>query len=144
MPFEAFQQMKHHPMVHEMLEGGEILSSGARAISEGGYQSLPKTEMPGALIIGDAAGTLNVPKIKGTHQAMRCGILAAEHIAETSADGFDAKLRDSEVVRELYKVRNIRPAFYKGFWRGFIRAAIETVTAGKLPSTLSVHADDAH
>jgi electron-transferring-flavoprotein dehydrogenase len=143
MPFEAFQQMKNHPMVHEMLEGGEILSSGARAIAEGGYQSLPRTEMPGALIIGDSAGTLNVPKIKGTHQAMRCGILAADHIAETSAvAGFDKKLRDSEVVRELYKVRNIRPAFYKGFWRGFIRAAIETVTAGKLPSTLSIHADD--
>ena len=99
--------------------------------------------MPGALIIGDAAGTLNVPKIKGTHQAMRCGILAAEHIAETStAEGFDARLRESEVVKELYKVRNIRPAFYKGFWRGFIRAAIETVTAGKLPTTLSIHADD--
>ena len=57
-------------------------------------------------------------------------------------EGFDAKLRDSEVVKELHKVRNIRPAFYKGFWRGFFRAAIETVTAGKLPTTLSVHADD--
>jgi electron-transferring-flavoprotein dehydrogenase len=143
MPFEAFQQMKHHPMVHAMLEGGEILSSGARAIVEGGYQSLPKTEMPGALLIGDAAGTLNVPKVKGTHQAMRCGMMAAEHISETaSSEGFDAKLRDSEVVKELYKVRNIRPAFYKGFWRGFIRAAIETLTAGKLPTTLSVHSDD--
>ena len=143
VPFEAFQQMKHHPMVHELLEGGEVLSTGARAISEGGYQSLPKTEMPGALIIGDAAGTLNVPKIKGTHQAMRCGILAAQHFAESSTiEGFDAKLRESEVVRELYKVRNIRPAFYKGFWRGFFRAAIETVTAGKLPTTLSIHADD--
>jgi len=143
MPFEAFQQMKNHPMVHEMLEGGEILSSGARAIAEGGYQSLPRTEMPGALLIGDSAGTLNVPKIKGTHQAMRCGILAADHIAQTSTTtGFDAKLRNSAVVKELYKVRNIRPAFYKGFWRGFLRAAIETVTAGKLPMTLPVHADD--
>ena len=83
--------MKNHPMIHALLEGGEILSSGARAIAEGGYQSLPRTEMPGALLIGDSAGTLNVPKIKGTHQAMRCGMLAAEHIAETStADGFDA------------------------------------------------------
>ena len=143
MPFEAFQQMKHHPMVHAMLEGGEILSSGARAIVEGGYQSLPKTEMPGALLIGDAAGTLNVPKVKGTHQAMRCGMMAAEHISETaSAKGFDTKLRNSEVVKELYKVRNIRPAFYKGFWRGFLRAAIETITAGKLPTTLTVHSDD--
>jgi len=142
-PFEAFQQMKHHPMVREMLEGGEILSSGARAISEGGYQSLPKCEMPGALLIGDSAGTLNVPKIKGVHQAMKCGMLAADHLAETgAAEGFDAKLRDSEIVRELHRVRNIRPAFYKGFWRGFIRAAIETVTLGKLPVTTAVHADD--
>lgn len=142
VPFEAFQQMKHHPMVRDLLEGGEILSSGARAIVEGGYQSLPKTEMPGALLVGDSAGTLNVPKIKGTHQAMRCGMLAAEHIAETSTwQGFDARLRDSEVVKELRKVRNIRPAFYKGFWRGFIRAAIETITFGKMPTTLKVHAD---
>jgi len=142
MPFEAFQQMKHHPMVKDLLEGGEILSSGARAIVEGGFQSLPKTEMPGALLIGDAAGTLNVPKIKGTHQAMRCGMLAAEHIAETSSvAGFDAKLRNSEIMKELHKVRNIRPAFYKGFWRGFIRAAIETITFGKLPGTLTVHPD---
>ena len=142
MPFEAFQQMKHHPMIREMLEGGEIISSGARAIVEGGYQSLPKTEMPGALLVGDSAGTLNVPKIKGTHQAMRCAMLAAGHIAEQGvSSGFDARLRASEVVRELYKVRNIRPAFYKGFWRGFLRAAIETVTFGKLPTTLRVHAD---
>jgi electron-transferring-flavoprotein dehydrogenase len=142
MPFEAFQQFKHHPMIRELLEDGEILSAGARAITEGGYQSLPKTEMPGALLVGDCAGTLNVPKIKGTHQAMKAGILAAEHIAEKgSAAGFDNLLRDSEVVRELYKVRNIRPAFYKGFWRGFLRAAIETVTAGRLPGTLRVHGD---
>jgi len=143
MPFEAFQQMKHHPLVKELLEGGEILSSGARAISEGGYQSLPKTEMPGALLIGDSAGTLNVPKIKGVHQAMKCGMLAADHLAEAGApEGFDRKLRDSEVVKELHRVRNIRPAFYKGFWPGFIRAAIETVTMGKLPFTTPVHADD--
>jgi electron-transferring-flavoprotein dehydrogenase len=142
VPFEAFQQFKHHPMVRELLDGGEIVSAGARAIAEGGYQSLPKTEMPGALLVGDCAGTLNVPKIKGTHQAMKAGMLAAEHIAETgAAEGFDARLRASEVVRELHKVRNIRPAFYKGFWRGFLRAAIETATAGKLPTTLRVHAD---
>ncbi len=142
MPFEAFQQLKHHPMVRDMLEGGEILSSGARAIVEGGYQALPRVEMPGALLIGDAAGLLNVPKVKGTHQALRSGMLAAEHIAETSSSaGFDAKLRASPIVSELRKVRNIRPAFYKGLWRGFIRAAVETITAGKLPSTLQLHAD---
>ena len=105
-PFEAFQQLKHHPLVKPMLAGGEIISSGARALVEGGFQSLPKVEMPGALLIGDAAGTLNVPKIKGTHQAMRSGMLAAEHIAETSSSaGFDARLRASPVMSELRKVR---------------------------------------
>ncbi len=141
-PFEAFQQFKHHPKFRDLFEGGEILSSGARAIVEGGYQALPKTEMPGAILIGDAAGTLNVPKIKGTHQAMRGGMLAAEHLAiRLESSGFDARLRASPVMSELRKVRNIRPGFHKGLWRGLFTAAIETVTAGKLPRTLSLHAD---
>src|SRR5699024_2586401 len=102
-------------MVQPLLEGGQILSAGARALTEGGYQSLPTTEMPGALLIGDAAGVLNVPKIKGTHQAMRSGMLAAEHVAEkASSQGFDARLRASPVMAELKKVRNIRPGFHKG------------------------------
>ncbi|MFU8832064.1 MAG: FAD-dependent oxidoreductase [Wenzhouxiangella sp.] len=141
-PFEAFQQFKHHPMMHEFLEGGDILSAGARALTEGGYQSLPKVEMPGALLIGDSAGLLNVPKIKGTHQAMKSGMLAAEHLAEKlSSEGFDARLRASDIVAELRKVRNIRPGFNKGLWRGMKTAAIETLTAGKLPRTLKNHAD---
>ncbi|MDT8449700.1 MAG: electron transfer flavoprotein-ubiquinone oxidoreductase [Wenzhouxiangellaceae bacterium] len=141
-PFEAFQQFKHHPAMHELLEGGEILAAGARALAEGGFQSLPKVEMPGAVLIGDSAGLLNVPKIKGVHQALKSGMLAAGHIAEhKSSEGFDARLRDSDVVAELKKVRNIRPAFRKGLWRGMATAAIETITAGKLKRTLSNHAD---
>lgn len=141
-PFEAFQQFKHHPKVHALLEGGEILSGGARALVEGGYQSLPKSEMPGAILIGDAAGLLNVPKIKGTHQAIKSGMLAAEHLAENLASqGFDQRLRDSDIMAELKKVRNIRPGFQKGLWRGLTTAVIETVTAGKLPRTLPNHAD---
>ena len=141
-PFEAFQQFKHHPSMRELLDGGEILSAGARALVEGGYQSLPKVEMPGAMLIGDSAGLLNVPKIKGTHQAMKSGMPAAEHIAEqNNAEGFDARLRASDIVAELKKVRNIRPGFQHGFWRGMATAAIETATAGKLPRTLSNHAD---
>ncbi|MGB0514928.1 MAG: NAD(P)/FAD-dependent oxidoreductase, partial [Wenzhouxiangellaceae bacterium] len=106
MPFEAFQQFKHHPMMRELLDGGEILSSGARALVDGGYQSLPRVEMPGAILIGDSAGLLNVPKIKGVHQALRSGMLAAEHLAETrSAEGFDARLRGSNVFAELKQVR---------------------------------------
>ena len=143
-PFEAFQQFKHHPGVKPLFEGGEILSGGARTIIEGGAQSLPKVEMPGALLIGDAAGLLNLPKIKGTHQALRSGMLAAVHIAEQgSGKGFDEALRASPVMQELQKVRNIRPGFNKGLWRGLITAAIETVTAGKLPRTLRNHADHA-
>jgi len=141
-PFEAFQQFKHHPSIKPLFEGGEILSGGARTIIEGGAQSLPKVEMPGALLIGDAAGLLNLPKIKGTHQAIWSGMLAASHVAEMgNGEGFDNALRDSPIMKELHKVRNIRPGFNKGLWRGLITAAIETVTAGKLPRTLHNHAD---
>ena len=115
-PYEAFQQWKHHPMIRPLLEGGTILSAGARAIVTGGWQSLPKVEMPGALLIGDTAGLLNVPKIKGTHQAIRSGMLAAEHLVASALDpeGFDARLRASDAVAELRKVRNIKPGFKRG------------------------------
>jgi electron-transferring-flavoprotein dehydrogenase len=141
-PFEAFQQVKHHPQIKPLLEGGSIVSAGARAIVEGGYQSLPNCEMPGAILIGDSAGLLNVPKIKGTHQAIRSGMLAAEHIAATNkAEGWDAALRRSVIVKELKKVRNIRPGFHKGFWLGLANAGWETITAGLSPWTLKNHAD---
>ncbi len=141
-PFEAFQQFKNHPSVKSLLEGGEIVSAGARALIEGGLQSLPKMEMPGAMLIGDAAGTLNVPKIKGIHLALRSGIFAAEHYstAETS-EGYDQHFRKSAAARELHKVRNIRPGFRKGLWFGLANAALETVTLGKLPWTLENHDD---
>lgn len=143
-PWEAFQQWKAHPMIAPLLEGGSIVSAGARAIVTGGFQSLPKVEMPGALLIGDTAGLLNVPKIKGTHQAIRSGMLAAEHLAaqETlSSTGFDARLRDSAVMAELKKVRNIKPGFKKGLWFGMLNAAWETATGGASPWTLQQKAD---
>ncbi|WP_149194762.1 electron transfer flavoprotein-ubiquinone oxidoreductase [Luteimonas suaedae] len=142
-PYEAFQQWKHHPMIKPLLEGGNILSAGARAIVTGGWQSLPKVEMPGALLIGDTAGLLNVPKIKGTHQAIRSGMLAAEHLAAgaLAPAGFDAKLRASEAMTELRKVRNIKPGFKKGLWFGLANAAWETATGGLSPWTLKVKAD---
>jgi electron-transferring-flavoprotein dehydrogenase len=141
-PFEAFQQLKHHPLIKPLLDGGNIVSAGARAIVEGGYQSLPMVEMPGAILIGDCAGLLNVPKIKGTHQAIRSGMLAAEHIAaEHKAEGWDARLRASVVMSELKKVRNIRPGFRKGFWLGLANAGWETISAGHSPWTLKNHAD---
>ena len=138
-PYEAFQQWKNHPLVKSLLEGGTILSAGARAIVTGGWQSLPKVEMPGALLIGDTAGLLNVPKIKGTHQAFRSGMLAAEHLASQSdalaSAGFDAKLRASPAMAELRKVRNIKPGFKKGLWFGLLNSAWETATAGLSPWT---------
>ncbi len=141
-PFEAFQQFKHHPSVKPLLEGGEILSAGTRALIEGGLQSLPKLEMPGAILIGDAAGTMNVPKIKGVHMALRSGMLAAEHLAEHGrAEGFDTLWRQSPSARELHKVRNIRPGFHRGLWLGLLNAVLETITFGKLPWTLKNHAD---
>ena len=141
-PFEAFQQWKNHPSVRPLLEGGEILSAGARSIIEGGLQSLPKLEMPGALLAGDSAGTLNVPKIKGVHMALRAGMLAAENFHETGGSaGFDRRWRSSASAAELRKVRNIRPGFRAGLWPGLANAALETVTFGKLPWTLPNHAD---
>jgi len=142
-PFEAFQQWKNHPSVKSLLKGGEIIAGGARTIIEGGYQSMPKLEMPGALLVGDAGGTLNLPKIKGIHQAIRSGVTAAAHYVETgTSTGFDARWRASTGGRELYKVRNMRAGFRHGLWFGLANAAWETVTFGKSPWTLANHADD--
>ncbi len=136
-PFEAFQQFKHHPEMHAFLAGGEILAAGARSITAGGWQSMPKLEMPGAVLVGDAAGTLNVPKIKGIHQAIRCGVAAAEYFAETGTSiGFDAVWRKSPAVEELREVRNFKPGFKGGLWMGLANAGIESVTGGHTPWTL--------
>jgi electron-transferring-flavoprotein dehydrogenase len=137
-PFEAFQQFKHHPRVRRLLEGGELLSYGARTIAAGGWQSLPRMDAPGLMLVGDAAGTLNVPKIKGVHQAIRCGVLAAEHLTEHgNPDGFDARWRSSEGGRELKRVRNFKPGFHRGLWFGLANAAFETIVGGHSPWTLS-------
>jgi electron-transferring-flavoprotein dehydrogenase len=119
------------------------VSAGARAIVTGGWQSLPKVEMPGALLIGDTAGLLNVPKIKGTHQAIRSGMLAAEHLvaSQLSPAGFDAKLRASDAMAELKKVRNVKPGFKRGLWFGMLNAAWETIIGGASPWTLKNKAD---
>jgi electron-transferring-flavoprotein dehydrogenase len=136
-PFEAFQQFKSHPLNRGLLEGGELLAYGARTIASGGWQSMPKPEMPGAILIGDTAGTLNVPKIKGVHQALRSGVLAAEHYADTGGvAGFEARWRASAGGRELHKIRNIKPGFHRGLWWGMANGALETVTGGRTPWTL--------
>jgi electron-transferring-flavoprotein dehydrogenase len=139
-PFEAFQQFKHHPSVRALLDGAELQAAGARTIAAGGWQSMPRLDMPGAVLIGDAAGTLNFAKIKGVHQAIRCGSLAAEHLVATgSTSGFDARWRESEGGAELRRVRNIKPGFRRGLWWGLANAALETATGGNVPWTLANH-----
>jgi electron-transferring-flavoprotein dehydrogenase len=136
-PFEAFQQFKHHPKLRALLDGGELLASGARTIAAGGWQSCPRLDMPGAMLVGDAGGTLNYPKIKGIHQAIRCGTLAAEHLVETGdTAGFDARWRESAGGRELHKVRNVKPGFRHGLWFGLANGMFETATFGLAPWTL--------
>lgn len=148
-PFEEMQRFKTHPAVRKYLEGGRRIAYGARALVEGGFQSLPKLSMPGGILIGDTAGFLNVPKIKGNHMAMKSGMVAAESLAATLATedsectGYAVALESSWVWRELYKVRNIRPGFHFGLWFGFVHAAFQTLGGWLLPYTLRNHADHA-
>ena len=151
-PFDEMQRFKTHPAMRKHFEGGRRISYGARALVEGGVQSLPKLSFPGGLLIGDAAGFLNVPKIKGTHTAMKSGMLAAETVAEALAgghaaelDGYLDRVRASWVWEELSKVRNVRPSFARfGMWGGLAYSALDTyVLRGKAPWTLHHrHADN--
>lgn len=144
-PWDAFQQWKQHPSISPMLAEGRIIGSGARAVVTGGWQSLPCCEMPGAILIGDTAGLLNVAKIKGTHQVIRSGMIAAEHLVHTNLEstGFDQVLRASRVGRELRQVRNVKPGLSKGLWFGLINSAWELLTCGKSPWTLAQSCHDA-
>ncbi len=149
-PFQELQRFKTHPAIAPTFEGGKRISYGARALNEGGFQSLPKLTLPGGVLIGCAAGTLNVPKIKGTHTAMKSAIVAAEAIAEALAGdkpaevtAYGENLKKSWVYPELHEVRNVRPGFAKwGLYGGVINAGLETVLKGKTPWTLHNHADN--
>jgi electron-transferring-flavoprotein dehydrogenase len=120
-PFEEFQRFKTHPAICETFEGGKRLSYGARAITEGGYQSVPKLAFPGGALIGCAAGFINLPRIKGSHNAILSGMLAAEHIAEALSDGrsndelssYNEEWADGEIGADLWKVRNAKPLWSK-------------------------------
>ena len=149
-PFEEFQRFKTHPSIKKMIEGGKRISYGARALIEGGVQSLPKMFMPGALLIGCDAGTLNMPKIKGSHTAMKSGIIGAEAIHEyfrdnlSSLDNFENKFTNSWVYKELHAARNVKPFITKfGLLIGTILTGIDQIIfRGKLPFTLNhAHAD---
>ena len=143
-PFEETQRLKTHPTMRPHFAGGRRIAYGARALAEGGFQSLPKLTFPGGCLVGDTAGFLNVPKIKGIHTAMKSGMLAAEAVAEMLAQDQDqpasyaARLEASWVKDELWRVRNVRPAFAKwGLWGGLANAALDTyVFRGRAPWTL--------
>ena len=147
-PYMEFQRFKHHPAIKHHLQGGRRISYGARALNEGGVQSVPKLTFPGGMLVGCEAGFLNVPKIKGTHLAMKSGIIAASSIFENidtnkEITQFSEEIKNSWLWDELYQVRNIRPSFKWGFWKALIYSAIDTIILrGKAPWTLKHHGTD--
>jgi electron-transferring-flavoprotein dehydrogenase len=145
-PFEEFQRFKTHPAIRRFFEGGRRISYGARALNEGGLQSIPQLDFPGGALVGCAAGFVNVPKIKGSHTAMKSGMVAAETVFARLSGDTGAKVRDalqrSWVWDELHQVRNIRPSFRLGLWGGLIYSALDTyVLRGRAPWTLHHHPD---
>ena len=154
-PYGEFNKMKHHPLYRKVIEGGKCLAYGARALNEGGYQSIPKCAFPGGALIGDTAGFLNVPKVKGTHTSMKSGMLAAEAaypaLADTDASsiflyGYEDALRESWIWKELKQVRNMRPSFHTplGIYGGIMYSGLEAfVLRGLEPWTFSHKGTDA-
>ncbi len=151
-PFNEFQRFKTHPKIRPIFEGGRRIAYGARALNEGGLQSLPKLVFPGGVLIGCEAGTLNMPKIKGTHTAMKTGMLAAEAAFDAlkrgSAGGdelpaYSDAFNDSWVYEELKLARNVRPSFRWGLWGGTLYTGIDqTLLRGRAPWTLKhTHVD---
>lgn len=157
-PFREFQRMKHHPFFAQLLEGGECIAYGARALNEGGLQSIPKLTFPGGALVGCSAGFLNVPKIKGTHTAMKSGMVAAEeafkaitdNVAEEQMDledpdnvtplqmeSYQSAMEHSWVWQELSEVRNLRPSFHKfGMLGGLAYSGLDSLLLkGKTPWT---------
>jgi electron-transferring-flavoprotein dehydrogenase len=136
-PFEEFQRFKQHPLIRQTFEGGKRISYGARAITEGGWQSVPKLTFPGGALVGCAAGFINLPRIKGSHNAILSGMLAAEHVAAALGEGrvgeeltgYEDAWRSSDIGRDLKKVRNVKPFWSKlGTTLGFAFAGLDMWT----------------
>lgn len=150
-PFCEMQRFKTHPFIRDLLTGGERIAYGARALNEGGWQSIPKLTFPGGALIGDGAGFLNVVKIKGIHTAIESGMCAAEACFDALEEHqkgpielvrYSEKIKQSWMSTELYNARNVRPGFRYGLFIGLANAAFETyITGGKSPWTLKNHAD---
>ncbi|MCP3870240.1 MAG: electron transfer flavoprotein-ubiquinone oxidoreductase [Gammaproteobacteria bacterium] len=146
-PFDEFQRFKHHPVISRHLKGGRRVAYGARAITKGGFNSLPRMSFPGGLLVGCDAGTLNFAKIKGIHTAMKSGMLAAETILPALASdtqggedlsGYQGALKESWLYDELYGSRNFGPALHKfgTFMGGAVNFIDQNIFSGKLPFTL--------
>jgi len=136
-PFDEFQRFKTHPMIAAQLDGGERISYGARALTEGGWQSVPKLVFPGGALIGCAAGFMNLPRVKGSHNAMLSGMLAAEHLEKALKAGrahdavveYDGSWRDSDIGRDLKPVRNVKPLLSKyGLYLGVLLGGFDMWT----------------
>lgn len=150
--------MKHHPFFADLLEGGECLGYGARVLNEGGLQSIPKLYFPGGALLGCSAGFLNVPKIKGTHNAMKSGMLAAEsafaalHSPEVAEEGkaadmsaYEEAFKNSWIFDELNEVRNLRPSFHNplGLWGGIAYSGVDSlILKGRVPWTFHNKVED--
>lgn len=149
-PYQEFQKLKKHPLFSNVLEGGKCVSYGARSLSEGGFQSIPKVAFPGGALIGDSAGFVNVPKVKGTHNAMKSGMLAADAawnaLGEANSNegtvflyDYEDALRKSSIWKELKEVRNMRPSFHNplGLYGGVAYSGLEAfILKGRVPWTL--------
>ncbi len=149
-PFEEFQRFKTHPKVRGVLEGGRRVCYGARALIEGGFQAIPKLTFPGGVLVGDSAGFMNVAKIKGSHTAMKSGMVAAEAVFDALAQGpadevtaYADRLKQTWLWSELKAVRNVRPAYaHLGLVGGSLLAGLDLhLLHGALPFTFSTHTD---
>jgi electron-transferring-flavoprotein dehydrogenase len=149
---ERFQRMKLHPFFREYLEGGEMVEWGAKTIPEGGYYALPeRLHGDGLLMVGDTAGFVDVPSLKGIHYAMQTGIYAAraafealrgDDVSAAALSGYDRAVRESYVRDDLYRRRNMRLAFRDGFYLGGVKAGLMTLTGGRFPGgKIEMHAD---
>ncbi|GAA5896005.1 hypothetical protein JCM8208_007503 [Rhodotorula glutinis] len=162
-PYKELQRLKHHPLFKDVLEGGECIAYGARALNEGGYQSIPKLTFPGGAMLGDSAGFLNVPKIKGTHTSMKSGMLAAEaafsaisaHNAASpdeflpasplDVSSYETAFEESWIAKELKEVRNLRPSFHTklGNLGGMMYSGVDSMfLKGRVPWTFHHPSED--
>ncbi|XP_058054408.1 electron transfer flavoprotein-ubiquinone oxidoreductase, mitochondrial [Anopheles bellator] len=149
-PFQEFQRFKTHPKVRGTFEGGNRIAYGARALNEGGFQSIPKLTFPGGCLVGCAAGFMNVPRVKGSHYAMKSGMLAAESACDAILSGaaqetvglepkhYPERIKESYVWKDLYKVRNSRPSFHTGLglYGGVAYSGFSILVGGREPWTL--------